>query len=380
MAEMQSLLAHARARYLISEADKDASDLRASRYRSIISELMGEGDTQPEARPTATITELQAPIEGPSSGSSTGTRAPPPDSRDLNSASHGESESVQNLVGPSSSRSTQQAVSPAHDLPSMTDNQGSRRSQRNLRQRSVPVPSVSAPRPSQDARGSINGTSLAEVFTRADVTPFELTRDEAARANETPGISWEAFSKTFGGHRRGEWPQCDKIPGYKRFLCADITAQPYVPTAPGKPGLVLRIPTTIFTPQDDGHTFHVFSSRGRSIYYQGEYARSHLQVELDWNDLSSDGKNSWIKRMTCSSQYMAVLHALKARIILRNKFKREPSSTEIHEYLMSDSNDDVGHKVVAAAFRAGEEKMVYGVIQCIGYDANLATIIQRNAR
>jgi len=62
-----------------------------------------------------------------------------------------------------------------------------------------------------------------------------------------------------------------------------------------------------------------------------------------------------MKRMTANSQYMAVLHALKTRIILRNKFKREPSSTEIHEYLMSDSNDDIGYMVVSAAFRAGEE-------------------------
>jgi len=58
MEEMQRLLAHARARYLISEADKDAeiaaksaAELRASRYRSIISKLMGEGDTQPQAQP-----------------------------------------------------------------------------------------------------------------------------------------------------------------------------------------------------------------------------------------------------------------------------------------------------------------------------------------
>jgi len=169
----------------------------------------------------------------------------------------------------------------------MTDNQRSRRSQRSPGEINVPVPDASASRPSRGARGSINGISLAEVFTRADVAPFELTRDEVVRANETQGISWQAFSKTFGGHRRSEWPQCDKIPGYKRFLCADITAQPYVPTAPGKPGLVLRIPTTVFTPQDDGHTFHVFSSHDGLLEYQGEYVRSHLQVELDWNDLSS---------------------------------------------------------------------------------------------
>jgi len=156
--------------------------------------------------------------------------------------------------------------------------------QRRAGQRNVPVPSVSASH--RRARGSINGTPLAEILTCAGVVPFELTQDEIVRAGETPGIPWQTFSMKFGGHMRSEWPKSARVPGYTKFLCADITAQPYVPTSPGKPGLVLRLPTTSFTPRDDGHTFHVFSSRDGLIYYQGEYTRSHLpQVKLDWNDL-----------------------------------------------------------------------------------------------
>jgi len=56
MEEMRKSLAQARLRYLVSEADKDAEIaaknaeiLRASRYRNIISELMGEGDTRANA-------------------------------------------------------------------------------------------------------------------------------------------------------------------------------------------------------------------------------------------------------------------------------------------------------------------------------------------
>jgi len=52
MEEMQQLLAQARLRCLILEAErdaeiaaKDAETLRASRYRSILSKLVGEGDT-----------------------------------------------------------------------------------------------------------------------------------------------------------------------------------------------------------------------------------------------------------------------------------------------------------------------------------------------
>ena len=56
MEEMRQSLAQARLRYLISEVDKDAEiaaknaeKLRASRYRDIISELMGKGDTHADA-------------------------------------------------------------------------------------------------------------------------------------------------------------------------------------------------------------------------------------------------------------------------------------------------------------------------------------------
>lgn len=167
----------------------------------------------------------------------------------------------------------------------MTDSQ----TRRSARQRNVPVPSASTSHQLGGARRAINGTPSAEIFTRAGAMPFELTRDEAVRADETLGISWQIFSRIFGGQWRAEWLRCSRIPGYQNILCADITAQPYVPTAPGKPGLVLCLPNTISTPRDDGHTFHVFSSRDSLLYYQGEYAMLHqLQVELDWNDLSSE--------------------------------------------------------------------------------------------
>jgi len=165
----------------------------------------------------------------------------------------------------------------------MTDNQ------RSAAQITIRVPSASASCRPGGTGGSINDTSMAEILTRAGVMPFELTRDEAVRVNETRAIPRRTFSKKFGGCWRSEWPQCNRIPGYKNFLCMDITAQPFVPTAPGKPGLVLRLPTTISTPRDGGDTFHVFLSRGDLLHYQGEYAKPHLlQVGLDWNDLSHD--------------------------------------------------------------------------------------------
>jgi hypothetical protein len=163
----------------------------------------------------------------------------------------------------------------------MTDNQRSN-GRRNGR-----VPSASASR--RGTRASINGTPLAEMLTRAGVSPFELTRDEVARATETRGITFRAFAKNFGGRWRTEWPLCDIVPGYQNFLCVDITAQPFVPTAPGKPGFLLSLPTMDLPPHEDGHTFHVFSSHHTLLHYQGEYTRPRLRVEFDdWNHLPHD--------------------------------------------------------------------------------------------
>src|SRR5260221_591347 len=50
-----------------------------------------------------------------------------------------------------------------------------------------------------------------------------------------------------------------------------------------------------------------------------------------------------------------VFGTLRARIILRNKFKREPQSTEVVEYLTNGSKDTLPYTTVSAAFRAGEE-------------------------
>ena len=163
-------------------------------------------------------------------------------------------------------------------------------SQRSAGQRNVPIPSASALRRGATSKGSINGTPLAEIFTRASVMPFELTRDEIVRADETRGILWRTFSMKFGGQTRSEWPKSTRVSGYTKFLCADIAVQPYVPTSPGKPGLVFRLPTMDFPPRDDGHTFHVFSMTLHDglLRYQGEYAMSHFPpLEIGWDDLSS---------------------------------------------------------------------------------------------
>ena len=141
--------------------------------------------------------------------------------------------------------------------------------------------SVAQPQTSKDIPAILRGAGL---------TLFELTRAEADRVSETPDITWVTFGRLFGGHTRAEWPDCHKIPEYKNFLCTTIVAQPYTPTFPGQPGLVLRtIPTTVSTPPDDySTTLHVLScpAIGGRLQYLGEYTRMPLpDVQIRWCDL-----------------------------------------------------------------------------------------------
>ena len=120
--------------------------------------------------------------------------------------------------------------------------------------------------------------------------PLELTRAEATRVEETPGIGWATFQKFFGGYLRSEWPQCSRISGYSDFLCADVIAQPFTPHAAGEPGLLLRLPTVIETPEAEKPTIHVLSNtlHGDALYYRGKYTRVPIpEIHFRWSDLPS---------------------------------------------------------------------------------------------
>ena len=101
--------------------------------------------------------------------------------------------------------------------------------------------------------------------------------------------------------------------------------------------------------------------------------------------------------MAVSTRNSAEIRALKARIILRNRLKREPSRADVDKYLRGGSNVSLSYGVIAAAFRAGEEvclihvplkpfsdvnrhpqKLVCEAIECAWFDWGLATTIQRN--
>jgi hypothetical protein len=159
----------------------------------------------------------------------------------------------------------------------------------NGRRTAATALSVSHTRSVAQLRTSID---VPAILRGAGLTLFELTKAEADCASETPDITWGAFARLFGGRTRTERPDCHKIPEYKNFLCTTIVAQPYTPTLPGQPGLVLRIPTTVSTPPDDySNPLYVLSCPviGSRLQYLGEYTRRPLpDVQIRWCDLSHD--------------------------------------------------------------------------------------------
>jgi len=150
------------------------------------------------------------------------------------------------------------------------------------RQRALPASSTSvAPESLRvNLKKPVNATSMADILAPVGLTPRKLTGEEAAHFNETPRITWHTLTKKLKARWKTEWQECDKIPRYsaKNFLFAHHLAQPYVATAPGNPGLILRPSTVVWTSQDDDRTFQVFSSLrtrdsdgGNLFQYCGEY-------------------------------------------------------------------------------------------------------------
>jgi hypothetical protein len=245
-----------------------------------------------------------------------------------------------------------------------------------IRRRVLPASSASA---SRLAKKPIDAAALADAFARAGLEPLALTRDEVARARDTPGVSFTTFSQKIRTPWRSEWGVSEMIPGYKKYLCADFVAQPYVPMTPGKPGIVIRPPTTVWTVQDDDRMATVFQlfSRTQShetLEYRGEYTSvPDIRIEFDWFDLPyqvrmlkarhvsgyvadivMECRDAWLKRFSSTSPPPAY-RALRARIKLRNELEREPATTEVLEFLRSRLNDGLVYKDISAAFRAKEE-------------------------
>jgi len=132
------------------------------------------------------------------------------------------------------------------------------------------------------------GVDVEGIFERAGLNPLVLTRAEASRADETPGIRWSKFYKEFGTPLNFELPQGSKVPGYEDFVCTGIASQPFMPLDPGKPGLLFRLPVVIETSENDREKsiFHVLSTTQPSgpLYYRGKYTKTILKIPFTWTN------------------------------------------------------------------------------------------------
>ncbi|KAI0275194.1 hypothetical protein BC834DRAFT_36636 [Gloeopeniophorella convolvens] len=221
--------------------------------------------------------------------------------------------------------------------------------------------------PLSSARDVGNGNVLrtrasSQAFLcEAGLMPFVFTFYEAARIQETPVIKCTTFHEVFGGRKGVERPRCDKVKGYEHVLCLNRVKQPYLPTTPGEPGLLL--------------------SSAPSFKYLGIYTRiplprTQLTVE-EWRTLSADCRYIWSKIICGTAR--GDIRRVRVRIKLRKKLGREPSSGEVDSLLRNDGEANLQYADVTAAFNRGEERMQMAGIRCVGYDSGFATIIQRRA-
>ncbi|KAH9960335.1 hypothetical protein BGW80DRAFT_933341 [Lactifluus volemus] len=284
-------------------------------------------------------------------------------------------------------QTTERARIPSGILRSTHRSAQSRHGETNYLERRHSGVQRTDPAPSIRVSGTIRRSTYTPIDTRtilrdAGLTLFELTRAEADCASETPNIGWSAFTNLFGGRARTEWMDCGKIPEYNNFFCATMRAQPFAPTFRGQPGLLLCLPTTLSTPPgNNSSTISMLSCSlgGGYLKYLGEYARRPLpEVHVKWNDLSPTCRRAWAHRLSTSS--VLAVRALRTRVKLRNERNREPSAAEVEQHLLGGRRVEILQRDITAAFRKGEEKLMFLGIQCTGYDSKLATVIQTNLR
>lgn len=142
-----------------------------------------------------------------------------------------------------------------------------------------------------------NGPQVAvrDMFKAMGVQPFQLTAGSWRSATASSGIPWKMFFEEIGAASDShlEW-ECitssDKIERKKFFLCMDLMIQPFMPSVPGYPGLIVHPRDALLKfIEEDGKPFHVLTAAGRNktLYYQGIYQRSrNPPQDLEWNEMN----------------------------------------------------------------------------------------------
>lgn len=136
---------------------------------------------------------------------------------------------------------------------------------------------------------------LAGVFEDIGLQPFQVmaARWETATTVRDGGIPWQTFSHRIGttGNPYKQWVRSNKLPRQRNFFCVDVVAQPFAPSVPGHPGLILHGPNEMMPFEGSGISFHFLSAMGRDglLHYKGLYQDTqYARMKLDWDLIESD--------------------------------------------------------------------------------------------
>lgn len=226
----------------------------------------------------------------------------------------------------------------------------------------------------------------AAIFGAAEIGNYQLAPREADCARQTPEIPWKTFTRVFGGWLYSERPMGRRLPGYDKgnFLCAGNVEQPFAPKHIGEPGVILFSPGKLLL-EDTRERFHVLvdSSVGETkanLQYCGIYTKvraPYMEVQIDeWYKLATQCRHKLLLQLQRSK-----VGAVHARCTLRKRLGSDPPPAEIQEWIQkhNQGSEVMEYKALHDAFDSGTEKLGFEVIRCVGYDTQLAKLIQEEA-
>ncbi|KAH8981456.1 hypothetical protein EDB86DRAFT_432436 [Lactarius hatsudake] len=246
----------------------------------------------------------------------------------------------------------------------------------------------------------------AAIFSAAEIGDYQLSPQEADCARQTPEIPWKTFTRVFGGWLYSERPMGRRLPGYDKgnFLCAGNAEQPFAPKHVGEPGVILFSPGKVLL-EDTRERFHVLvdpsvGETKANLQYCGVYTKvrtPYMEVQIDeWYKLATQCRHKLLLQLQRSK-----VGAVHARCTLRKRLGSDPPPAEIQEWIKrhNQGSEVMEYKALHDAFDSGTEvrsrsrsgtwcwltagptaqKLGFEVIRCVGYDTQLAGLMQKEA-
>jgi hypothetical protein len=235
--------------------------------------------------------------------------------------------------------------------------------------------------------------AVSKFLHEEGLHPYSLTPQEATEASQTPDITANCFNEIFGGRPAHERRQLKGA----SIICINPRLQNFGPSSPGKPGLLFLVTNPIPPEAEAQEPSLVFLQvpRPTAVNRRYRYLGTYIRVPVSRTTIGAD---EWLalpnavssplflfcafiagasgchflmplpkkKCRTLLSGRMYTLlspdvRALHARLTLRRRLEREPSSDEVETWLTENTGRPKGIKqtTIAAAYSTGEEVCRY---------------------